>query len=154
MGLWSQLVRPTPLQTKTVAETYNVQKATRSLSHASIKPLFEKLKQHEPLLKLLDKEASPIVFKGDYQFIEGLVFVRVSVFKIKDYEQMDLQCCLTSKYIKASVDWIDNNILWFRRTPTGYESFIDHIDEYRDHFVGDGIHPILELTLSLPDSLQ
>lgn len=143
-----------PIQSQTIADAYSVQKTARYLSHAHIKPLFEKLKQHESLLKLLDKETSPIVFKGDYLFIEGMMFVKVSVFKIRNYEQMDLHSCLTSKYVKASVDWIDNNILWFRRSPTGYESFIEYIDEYRDHFVVDGVHPILELTVSLPDLLQ
>lgn len=133
---------------------YAAQKAIRSLSHANIKPLFEKLKIHEPLLKHLDSDSTPNVFKGQFQAIEGLLFVKVSVFKIKSYEQMDLHASLESKHIKASVDWIDNNILWFRRTPTGYESFIDYIDEYRDHFVVDGLHPSLELTVSLPDQLQ
>lgn len=152
MGLWSQLVRP--IQSQTIADAYSVQKTTRYLSHAHIKPLFEKLKEHEPLLKLLDKETSPVVFKGDYLFIEGVMFVKVSVFKIRSYEQIDIQCCLTSKHIKASVDWIDNNVLWFRRTPTGYESFIDYIDEYRDHFVVDGVDPALQLTVCLPDLLQ
>lgn len=120
----------------------------------NIKPLFEKLKEHEHLLKHLDRDATPNVFKGQFYTIEGLLYVKVSVFKIKSYEDMDLHTSLESKHIKASVDWIDDNILWFRRTPTGYESFIDYIDEYRDHFVVEGLSPSLELTVSLPDRLQ
>lgn len=118
----------------------------------NIKPLFEKLKQHEHLLKHLDRDSTPNVFKGQFLIIEGLMYVRVSVFKIQSYEQMDYYQSIESKHIKASVDWIDDNILWFRRTPTGYESFIDYIDEYRDHFVVDGLAPSLEMTVAL--SLQ
>ena len=117
----------------------------------NIKPLFEALKQHEHLLKNLDKDATPSVFKGQFLIVEGLLFVKVSVFRIKSYEQIGYIRRLEGKIIKASVDWIDYNVLWFRRTPVGYESFIDYIDPYRDHFVVDGLDPSLEFTISLPD---
>jgi hypothetical protein len=131
--------------------SYNVAKSIRTISHANIKPLFDKLKQHEPLLNHLDKDKIPSVFKGEFSFIEGVLFVKVSVFQIKCYEQVDYHSSLESKHIKAAVDWINNNILWFRRTPVGYECFIDYLDEYRDHFVVDGLAPSLELTLILSD---
>ena len=155
-SLWDQLIAPVPTKVSTTFNRlgYNAAKGVRALSHANIKPLFAKLKDHEHLLKHLDSDTTPNVFKGQFYTIEGLLCVKVSVFKIKSYEDMDLHTSLESKRIKASVDWIDDNILWFRRTPTGYESFIDYIDEYRDHFVVEGLSPSLELTVSLPDQLQ
>lgn len=136
--------------TSTTDYGFRVAQSIRAISHVNIKPLFDKLKQqHEPLLKHLDKDNTPNVFKGEFYFIEGVLFVKVSVFNIKRYEELDYHPCLESKHIKASVDWIDSNILWFRRTPTGYESFIDYIDEYRDHFVVEGTAPSLELTVCL-----
>lgn len=115
----------------------------------NIKPLFEKLKQHESILKHFDSDLTPNVFKGQFYVMEGLLYVKVAVFKIKSYEDMGKHSSLESKRIKASVDWMYHNVLWFRRTPTGYESFIEYVDEYRDHFVVDGVDPSIEFTVAL-----
>lgn len=120
----------------------------KTISHSYISSLFHELKKHEGLLKHFDQTGTgPYVFMGEFLFKDGLLSVKVSVFNIHKYSSPADCDFIKDNYIKSTVDWVERDILWFRRSSSGYEAFIEYTEDYRDYFVIEDIAPTLELSV-------